>query len=144
MEDQGASSEQVLSWLAKEIANHDRQQQDFAKAIGTSNATMTRVVAGSTNPPFKLIYDLITEIVGKRIFIFKHGRLRSTLPYFNNSLLERFAREVESMNPSDIDLIFKFLAILKNRALFDVVQFGALLGILALMDDKVTVINKET
>lgn len=129
----GATAEQVLQWLAKEITHSEREQQDFAKAINSSPATISRVVTGTISPSFKVIYDLLSEIFGEKIFIIENNHLHSQIPIVKNTVYKRLLTEVQEMDPTDIDLLFQFLAVLKKRSLFEPVQFSALIGTLALM-----------
>lgn len=112
----------------------------FAKSAKVDPATITRLTDDKEpnyHPLFGTVFRILTELVGKPPLKISDGELLSNLPtYAMDEMLQKLTQGVKDLEETDIDLLFQFLAVVKNRRKLKPKRFFALTGALDMLQDE--------
>lgn len=116
--------------------------QNLASKAFTSPPTISRLRKPPDpdyHPSFDIVYRVLAECLGKFPMRVEQNELLTNLPAYakGNVIINELVKGVAGLTPSDVDLLFQFLAVLKNRASLDSIFFGTLIGALAMLTKEI-------
>lgn len=132
----------VLDFIRNKIrAMPHGEKRSLAKACGIDAATITHLMDTENYPNYHpkvgTVLRILSNIIGTFPLEIKNNNIVSELVTINTEdIFVKFAKEVIGLANDDIELLFQFLAILKNRKELNPQHVDVLAGALSMLQEE--------